>query len=67
MNRMLFHQISNFTRFTIESEPNSLFYKEGNNFDGSINAYKIKDFRNDEMLKPVTFPRDYKVQISKVS
>lgn len=62
---MLFHQLSNFTRFTIDSEPRSLFYKEGNNYDGSINAYKIKDVKNEEMLKPVKFPRDYKVNIVK--
>lgn len=64
---MLFHQLSNFTRFTIETEPKSLFYKEGNNYDGSINAYKIKDARNDEMLKPVTFTRNYNVQVVKES
>lgn len=64
---MLFHQLSNFTRFTIEAEPKSLFYKEGNNYDGSINAYKIKDLRNEEMLKPVTFSRNHKVQVVRVS
>lgn len=62
---MRFHQIKNYTRFTIESEPESLFYKESERYDGAINAYKIKDENENKMLKPVTFSRDYKIEVTK--
>lgn len=58
---MLFSQLRNFDRFTIEDEPQSLFYKEGNNYDGSVNAYKIKDKHKDDILQPVTFSRGFEV------
>lgn len=64
---MLFHQIRNLSRFAIESEPHSLFYKECNRYDGAVNAYKIQDERNDEMLEPVIFTRSHKVKIVKSS
>ncbi len=64
---MLFHLISNFTRFSIDSEPNSLFYKECNRYDGAVNAYKIRDRQNDNMLKPVIFERNYKIKVVKES
>jgi hypothetical protein len=48
-------------KFKIEEEPNSLFYKETNKYNGSINSYKIKDEYKDKMLEPVYFAKNYKV------
>lgn len=56
-----FSELKIYDRFTINSEPQSLFEKHENRYDGAINAYQIKSKREENMFKPVTFSKGYEV------
>lgn len=56
-----FGELKIFDRFTIDKEPDSLFYKDEQRFDGAINAYQVKNRHQNKMLKPVYFSKSYKV------
>lgn len=58
---MQFGNLGIYEKFTIEEEPESLFYKIENRYDGAINARQIKSKYNEKMFKPVTFSRTFGV------
>lgn len=59
---MTFGQLQGFDRFTIEGEPESMFYKECNRYDGAVNAYRTKCKYKNDCLEPVIFSKSYEVQ-----
>jgi hypothetical protein len=59
-----FKELKIYEQFTIAKEPDSVFYKEEDSYDGSCNAYKVKSKRKIkgyDMCEPVIFPKDYAV------
>ncbi|MNH86338.1 hypothetical protein D3C73_387930 [compost metagenome] len=56
-----FGELKIYDKFTLEEEPQSVFSKHENRYDGAINAYQKKSKYKDEMFKPVTFSKGYGV------
>lgn len=57
---MKFENLNVYDKFTIEKEPESLFYKLENRYDGAVNARQIRG-NSEEMFKPVTFSKSYEI------
>lgn len=58
---MEFKDLNIYDEFSIESEPESLFYKLENRYDGAINTRQIKSKHDDDMFKPVRFSESFTV------
>lgn len=59
---MDFGQLKTYDKFTITEEPESLFYKDSDRYDGAINAYRIRGEYKDNILEPVIFGKNNKIK-----
>ena len=58
---MTYEELKIYDEFKIEKEPESIFVKETNRYDGACNSHQLKSKFKDKMFEPTIFSKDYEV------